>query len=291
MKHLIFFSYIISAVIGLVSIGISFQIYLQYKQKAIKYYSIFLTSLALFIIPSILNFYIKVVPLIDVKLFELISLYLSISGFFLFFIFFPLFIFSLLEIKITGTKKIILILFESSVFILLLIYLITGANLIFLIIRNFLLIGLIVSSLMVIFFYRKKINNSILKKSLIILFILTIIFLPFFIIDNLLNDVFFALPIYYFILSFLNIIFSYKYFTKPSIPEINILPQNFKKTFKISDRENDVILLFIKGFSYNVIGDKLFIAYKTVDKHISNIYKKTNVKNRYQLINLIQKNS
>lgn len=108
MKHLIFFSYIISVVIGLVSTDISFQTYLQYKQKGIKHYSIFLLCLALFIITSILNFYIKVVPLINIKLFEYVLLYLSLSGFFLFFIFLPLFIFSLLEIKITGIKKVIL---------------------------------------------------------------------------------------------------------------------------------------------------------------------------------------
>ena len=56
----------------------------------------------------------------------------------------------------------------------------------------------------------------------------------------------------------------------------------------ISEREKEVIMLLIKGLSYNEISEKLFISYKTVDKHISNIYEKTNVNNRFNLINLIQ---
>jgi len=77
-------------------------------------------------------------------------------------------------------------------------------------------------------------------------------------------------------------------------PEFNItlLPdKHFYDSYKISERESEIITLLIKGLSYNQIGEKLFISYKTVDKHISNIYKKTAVNNRSQLMELIQQKS
>ncbi|MBN2534581.1 MAG: response regulator [Spirochaetales bacterium] len=77
-------------------------------------------------------------------------------------------------------------------------------------------------------------------------------------------------------------------------PEFNItlLPdKNFYESYDISEREGEIITLLIKGLSYNQIGEKLFISYKTVDKHISNIYRKTKVNNRSQLMELVQQKS
>jgi len=74
-------------------------------------------------------------------------------------------------------------------------------------------------------------------------------------------------------------------------PNCNIVlmpDKTFYEKYGISEREKEVIMLLVKGLSYNEIGEKLFISYKTVDKHVSNIYEKTSVNNRFSLINLIQ---
>lgn len=76
-------------------------------------------------------------------------------------------------------------------------------------------------------------------------------------------------------------------------PNYNILLmpcKEFCMKYNITERETEIIILLIKGLSYSQIGEKLFISYKTVDNHISNIYRKTNVNNRNQLVELIQKN-
>ena len=59
--------------------------------------------------------------------------------------------------------------------------------------------------------------------------------------------------------------------------------------FKISEREQEIIQLILKGKTNKDIEESLFISIKTVKSHIYNIYRKMGVKNRLELINLIQK--
>jgi DNA-binding CsgD family transcriptional regulator len=57
--------------------------------------------------------------------------------------------------------------------------------------------------------------------------------------------------------------------------------------YKISNREGEIMRLLLAGKSAKDIEDELFISIKTVKNHIHHIYKKLKVKNRVQLINLI----
>ena len=65
---------------------------------------------------------------------------------------------------------------------------------------------------------------------------------------------------------------------------------NFEKNcnhFKITDRQKEIIILLSKGLEYKEISSKLNISKKTVDRHIQNIYDKTNTHNKIELINLL----
>ena len=53
---------------------------------------------------------------------------------------------------------------------------------------------------------------------------------------------------------------------------------------KISKRESDVLDLLCKGYNYNAIAEELFISTNTVRFHLKNIYKKLNVKTRYEAV-------
>ena len=61
------------------------------------------------------------------------------------------------------------------------------------------------------------------------------------------------------------------------------------ENYNISDREEDIIVLMIEGKSNNEIKEKLFISHHTVKNHLSNIYRKLDVKNRYELMHLFMK--
>lgn len=57
--------------------------------------------------------------------------------------------------------------------------------------------------------------------------------------------------------------------------------------FNLTKREIEVVELVVKGFSNPQIGRHLYIAENTVKRHLSNIFAKLNVKNRYELLALL----
>ncbi|NIO80033.1 MAG: hypothetical protein GTN53_05710 [Candidatus Aminicenantes bacterium] len=61
--------------------------------------------------------------------------------------------------------------------------------------------------------------------------------------------------------------------------------------YKVSGREQEIIRLILKGKSNKDIEDDLYISIKTVKSHIYNIYQKLGVKNRLELIHLIQRSA
>jgi DNA-binding NarL/FixJ family response regulator len=61
------------------------------------------------------------------------------------------------------------------------------------------------------------------------------------------------------------------------------LPQEEK--YNLSEREMEVLRLVSKGYTYEFIAGQLFISTETVKKHISNTFKKLQVKNKIEAIN------
>jgi DNA-binding NarL/FixJ family response regulator len=53
---------------------------------------------------------------------------------------------------------------------------------------------------------------------------------------------------------------------------------------ELTPRENEVLKLVAKGYTYKEIGEKLFISTKTVQNHVQNILTKLQLKKRYELM-------
>jgi DNA-binding NarL/FixJ family response regulator len=53
---------------------------------------------------------------------------------------------------------------------------------------------------------------------------------------------------------------------------------------ELTARENEVLRLVAKGYTYREIGEKLFISTKTVQNHVQNILTKLQMKKRYELM-------
>jgi PAS domain S-box-containing protein len=75
---------------------------------------------------------------------------------------------------------------------------------------------------------------------------------------------------------------------EPNVNLVLLPDRKFYEKYKISEREKEIITLLIKGLSYKEISENLYRSYKTVDNHIRNIYMKTNVNSRHELIKLSQ---
>lgn len=56
--------------------------------------------------------------------------------------------------------------------------------------------------------------------------------------------------------------------------------------YKFREREKEIVNMIIEGLSNKEISKSLFLSEGTVKNYVSNIYIKTNVRNRVQLINL-----
>jgi DNA-binding CsgD family transcriptional regulator len=77
----------------------------------------------------------------------------------------------------------------------------------------------------------------------------------------------------------------------PAVPlfssEVELF-DGFIEEFRISKRERDVIEAMLQGKSNKEIAKTLFITVKTVEVHLSHIYKKTGTANRFALYALIK---
>lgn len=61
------------------------------------------------------------------------------------------------------------------------------------------------------------------------------------------------------------------------------------EAFQMTQRENEVLMLLVEGYSNQEIAEKLHISAHTVKNHITNIYKKLDVTDRYQAMKKILK--
>jgi len=55
----------------------------------------------------------------------------------------------------------------------------------------------------------------------------------------------------------------------------------------LTERENQIAVLLIKGKTYKMIANELYVSENTIKTHIKNIYAKFNIKSRMELVNLM----
>lgn len=67
--------------------------------------------------------------------------------------------------------------------------------------------------------------------------------------------------------------------------------KRFQSQYKLTDREWEITRLVCDGMTNREIEDHLFISLATVKDHAHNILKKTGVKNRIQLVNMVRNSS
>ncbi len=143
-------------------------------------------------------------------------------------------------------------------------------------------------------FNLKYIDNLDLKRALKVLALLIIIVIPLqmLIIIFLKQTViiFLTRNLFYFAINITSIIFAAKYFfiETPSITGPIEISGHFINKFAITGREKEVIELLLSGLFIKEISAKLGRSFKTVNNHIYNIYRKTSVSSKLELLNLIK---
>jgi len=72
-----------------------------------------------------------------------------------------------------------------------------------------------------------------------------------------------------------------------TLPADNVLSVS-RNYMVIAMNQKDIAKLVREGLTYKEIGEKLFIAERTVTKHIQNIFEKAEVSNKIELANKLQ---
>lgn len=100
----------------------------------------------------------------------------------------------------------------------------------------------------------------------------------------------FALPTFFGALAALSIPFALRRLNRPAFWTDNSVTPHFAAEFGLSEREREVVDKLCTGLSNRRIAEELFISPKTVENHLSNIFVKTGVHSRMQLITLLLAN-
>jgi len=285
MNHFILFLNFISLFSGISAFFSVMFIYIRVKRTAVLFYSLCLVSLFMMIFGLTIRHYLKMNSIIESEFLHLLYFCFAKGGLVSLILLIPFFINQFFNIKISSLKTAIFVLNGLVACVLAIFRYIDMDNEFIVLILDMQLLGVFIYMLVIGIINIKKVESILFKKTLIIFIIISILFIPAFTPLHYMAGTFFAF--FYIILSIFSIVISFVFFNRMPFYLNFKITDSFMKHFNLTEREIEIIDLIIKGFNNNDIADKLFISSKTVKNHITNIYQKTNTKNRIQLFNII----
>ncbi|MCX7708720.1 MAG: helix-turn-helix transcriptional regulator [Clostridia bacterium] len=309
MKHLIFFYHIAAFLVGMTVVIASAAAYLKFRKPVFKNYGLFVISLSFFMMDQTGAAY-KLVSLVGDRYTDILLKLLSAVGYAIMTYSLPRFMHDIFGDEMDEKRKdlfsiLALVLPVSAVILYYTMALWVVAILVF----NGILIGTVVYAGWVVQKNAGTLQDST-KRDIIKRFkVLTLTGIPFILLDMVVEKMpvvgsyfpygIFAVPTFYLLWNSLTLYYAFKYFDsdKFSSEELkNNTSENdgetamnaFAERYGITSREKEVVALISKGLSYNRICEELVISMPTVKSHVYNIYQKTGVKNRIELINKIK---
>lgn len=314
MKHLFFFFHIIAFSAGIICTGFTIFIYNIKKDVRLKYFFFVLVAYMLILLEQTISSYSLVNSIGNANINSL-TRFISGIGCGLTIYYLPVFAGSFTNKEETKNLNLIAKGLTIGFAITVVLYYSSSVKGISSIVGNSILIVAIVYSLVILVGYSKSGIDSEKSKMIRRFFLLTLLFLPYMLLDMRIENIsgigqhfpygIFSVPMFLVALSVMVLYYGYKEFKTLFINEksedkiqtnrelkedINGAPSNIEKfydTYNITKREREIIELLTKGYSYNRISEELFVALPTVKSHVYNIYQKTGVKSKIELINLI----
>jgi len=295
-----FFLYLSALGCGLVTISFAALFYHLYKKTVILFFSGFFGGLLFIQVSLVIQFYQGLFSDESRQWLSYILSGTNLMGLLLVIYFLPRFTFRL--VSLTWTK--VLTIIWSLVSIFFLIFEIVHHIFNFGVIRNWLVFilffGVIILSIALCISRFKIVGDLKIRKFLLIFGIVSSICVPLIMVENLRPFIavfklfwifeLFSLPLFFLLLTPLVFIMSFYFFNRPAYLINGHVSTHFITKYKITRREREVIECILSGMSYRETAGKLSISMKTADTHIQNIYQKTIVRNRLQLLNLIISN-
>ncbi len=293
--------YLLALLAGTVSMSQTFMVWQRYRKPVIRKYGYFLLSLYLILLGFLVDMYASIASLDGSVEARSIVWILQAAGGVLFIAASPSFYHSLVDLALTKGKRIAFFAVDALVCVAAL------ANVAFpwwapaTIFLSGVLFSMIVYGLAFITAHLRRVGEPSLRRALTVFVALTVCFFPFMLIDAAMSllpllSVFgflqnLAQPFYFLVLNCLTIAFGLRYLNRPAYAEKEKLTDHFVSTFRITEREREIVGLLLTGAGTKEIGAKLFISAKTADNHVTNIYRKLGVASRVQMFQLIRTNA
>lgn len=304
ITHLTFIYFLLTFLIGIISATVLILIALKTRKDVLKYFLFFYIAFTVNIIIYTVIIYIRTnIPDINFSFYVILTfLYISVSYFLVFSVLF--FVHFLINLH---KRNIFNLIFGLLLLIIAIIDILTFnvdfenksiSSKLYLEnvntdIPNIIIVVVIAYTFIISMIFYKKITDSQYKTIIKISLIFICFSIPSTIIDTL-SPKPFNIPIYFFpIIYFLfgiifTVYFSRYYLSKMTYSFDKDDIEHFLEKYDISEREKDVLLLIIKGLSNKVISDKLFISLNTVKAHNKSLFKKLNIKSRFELVSLMK---
>ncbi len=284
MIHLVFLFHLFSLMVGGIAITVALLRFLHYRNILIIKFALVLTGTELIMMGLAVTLYSSIVKL---NLYGL-SRMLDSFGVILLAIFMPLLISPLFKFGENKLIKWIHIAICFIIGILLLGYYRFSFPEISARIGQALFFSTIIFPLIGAVIRKKHfVGSSHFKRSLHLLFLSLAIVLPIVILDAsgitvLPHDT--SVGLLMIILCINAIRIAWSDLTHPLSSSYVEKVQSFCEMNKLTEREKDIVEALGEGLTNREIGELLFISPKTVENHLSKIYQKSEVDNRYQLI-------
>ncbi len=280
--------YIIAFSIGSMNIGLSILFHLRNNYEWTKYYLIFQISITFLLIIYAVRMFAGSILQYDSRSFTIITSWLLYVDIAFIVYFFPYFTTWIIAHPWKNPYKTFYFILSICFLVLTVLGTIFGFTRVILMFMIMIFFGDFIFCNMVILKNLKGIQNKDVRIISGLFVILSAFMLPFIIVDLFFSFKSLAtMPIYYFWISLIVLIYLFNYFR--CLPESSdtSLDEHKLLIYHITDREYEIIQLIRQGLMSKEISQKLQISTSTVNNHISNIYNKTNVSSRIELLNLL----
>lgn len=297
MIHIVLITCILSLCTASASYAIAQMFYFKYRKRLIIDYSFLIVMLILLVVSRMIQSY-GVVTSVDNSLIYLLTIGIEKVGFAVGIFFGPSFCFQL--IGVVPSKKMWLLFRGAAV-----LYMVVAiAEVIFhgTSISGFLhngtglviLFGTYITLCFQAAFRLESLANQQLNKILKLVFVLSLLVLPPSLYKYMCGVSYLPYHLENAIallgVAIFSIIFAFRFLDVPTFYSKGNLTDYFKTKYATTGREDEIIQQALSGKTNNEIADTLCISVRTVESHLYNIFQKTGVKNRVQLINLIASN-
>ncbi len=301
MPHLVLALHFLALVVGAGSLGQAVMIWLRHRKTVIRHYALFLLSIWLILLALGVERYGRNAGLAGDAAVAAIAWILQAAGGLLYIASSPFFYYNLMGLRMPRWSLALYLGIDALAVAAAIAYVAAPGTILFGVVLNSLLFGMIGLGLALIAFSLGRTADPVLHRALLVFLVLSLAFFPLMWADaaigwlpflaGLSSLEGFAFPLYFLVLSCLSIAFGMRYLNRPAYSEAGQPTSFFLEHFGVTDREAAVIRLLLEGASGKDIADRLYISAKTVENHVTNIYRKVGAKNRVQLFRLIRANA